>query len=147
MRVQQAKEVARQWVLEAANQIPGFSGAFYHGSVNGLPDEAALPATSDVDIMVVLADSNPVDKLGKFRYRDLLLEVSYLPADQVRSAEGVLSQYHLAGSLRTASIIADPTGRLIPLQAAVAKDFAQRRWVYTRCEQARNKVLNNLAGV
>src|SRR3954454_17782360 len=143
MRVQQAKEVARQWVLAAADQIPGFSGAFYHGSVNGLPDEAVLPATSDVDIIVVLADPNPVDKLGKFRYRDVLLEVSYLPAEQLRSAEGVLGQYHLAGSLRTASIIVDPTGQLTPLQAAVAKDLAKRRWVYKRCEQARNKVLNN----
>src|SRR5215212_2368375 len=147
MRVQQAKEVARQWVLAAADQIPGFSGAFYHGSVNGLRDEAILPATSDVDIMVVLADPDSVDKLGKFHYRDVLLEVSYLPADQVWSAERVLGQYHLAGSFRTASIIADPTGQLTSVQAAVAKDFAQRRWVYTRCEQARDKVLNNLAGV
>lgn len=144
MIVRQAKAVARQWVLEVGRSTPGFFGAFYHGSIDWLPDDAVLPATSDVDVMVVLTDPPPPSKPGKFRYRGVLLEVSYVPRDQVRSPELVLGQSHLAGSFRTPSVILDPSGQLTELQAAVAKDFAKQRWVVARCEQVRNKILAHL---
>ena len=144
MIVKHAKDLARQWVVEEASQAPGFYGAFYHGSTNWLADDAALPATSDVDVMIVLADPNPPVKLGKFVYRDVLLEVSYMPRDQLHSPELILGVSHLAGSFRTPSIIADPSGQLTKVQAAVARDFAKRRWVYERCEHARSKILRNL---
>ena len=146
MTVKHARGVARQWVIEEAGKAPGFCGAFFHGSVNWLPDDAALPATSDVDVMVVFADPPPV-KLGKFIYRDLFLEVSYLPSDQLQSPDLILGQSHLAGSFRTPSIISDPTGRLTSIQEAVSRDYAKRQWVYRRCEHARDKVLRNLRGV
>ena len=91
--------------------------------------------------MVVLDGPNPPHRPGKFIYRDVLLEVSYLSSDQVRSPEFVLGQYHLAGSFRTPSIILDPSGRLTELQEAVARDYAKRQWVYRRCEHARDKIL------
>ncbi len=84
MIVKQAKEAARRWVMEEAGQIPGFARAFYHGSTNWLPDDAVLPPTSDLDIMVVPAESDPPDKLGKFIYRYVMLEVSYLPSDELQ---------------------------------------------------------------
>ena len=147
MLVKHAKAVARQWVLEEGSHIPGFWGAFYHGSTNWLTDDAALSATSDLDVMVVLADPNPPNKPGKFIYRDVLLEVSYLPRDEVQSPEVILGQSHMAGSFRSASIIADPSGQLTTLQAAVAKDYAKRRWVRKRCEHTREKILGNLEGL
>ncbi len=131
-------------MTEEAGTLPGFHGAFFHGSMNWLPDTAALPSASDVDVMVVLAEPIPSTKLGKFLYRDVLLEVSYLPGDQLRSPDVVLGQYHLAGSFRNASIIADPSGQLTDLQVAVSRDYAKRPWVYRRCEQARDKVLQHL---
>lgn len=144
MLVKQAKAVARQWVIEEGSKIPNFSGAFYHGSTNWLPEDAALPATSDLDIMVVLADPNPPHKPGKFIYQDVMLEVSYLSSDQLQSPEVILSQSHMAGSFRAPSIILDPTGHLTQLQAVVAKAYAKRHWVYQRCLYARDKILNNL---
>jgi hypothetical protein len=144
MIVKDAKDAARQWVIEEASRAPGFYGAFYAGSANWLPDDAALPATSDVDVWVVLADPNPPDKLGKFIYRDVMLEVSYLPSDQLQSPDLILGDYHMAGSFRTPNIILDPSGHLTKLQAAVSKEYAKRQWVYKRCEDARNKVLRNL---
>lgn len=147
MRVKAAKDVARQWVIEEASRSPGFYGAFYAGSTNWLPDDAALPATSDVDIWVILTESNPPDKLGKFIYRDVILEVSYLPSEQLQSPDLILSDYHRAGSFRTPNIILDPSGQLTKLQAAVSKDYAKRQWVYKRCEHARNKVLERLQGL
>ena len=122
MIVAHAKDVARRWVIEEAGATPGFCGSFFHGSTTWLPDDAALPVASDVDVMVVTAEPRPPLKLGKFLYREVVLDVASLPSDQVGSRDHVLGQYHLAGSFRTPSIISDPTGRLTDLQAAVAKD-------------------------
>jgi hypothetical protein len=144
MIIARAKDLARQWVIEEAGKTPGFCGAFFHGSANWLTDDAALPATSDLDIMVVLADPDPPAKLGKFIYRDVMLEVSYLPRDQLRSPEQILGDYHMAGSFRAPGIISDPSGQLARLQAAVSKDYAKRQWVDKRCEDARNKILRNV---
>ena len=147
MIVKHAKDVARQWVIEEASKLPSFYGAFYHGSTNWLPDDASLPATSDVDVMVVLADPNPPDKLGKFIYRDVILEVSYLSSHQLQSPEQILGQYHMAGSFRRPSIILDASGQLTKLHASVSEDYAKRKWVYKRCEHAKDKVLRNLQGL
>ena len=136
--------MARRWVIEEAGTLPGFAGAFYHGSANWLPDDAPLPATSDLDVMVVLADTNPSVKPGKFRYRGVLLEISYLPSERLRSPDLVLGDYHLAGSFRKPGIILDPSGWLTALQAAVSTEYAKYRWVVRRCEDARNLVLRNL---
>ncbi len=144
MLVKAAKAIAHQWILDEGSKLPGFVGAFYHGSTNWLPTEATLPVTSDLDIMIVFENEVPADKLGKFRYHGVLLEVSYLPRDQVQSPEQVLGNYHLAGSFRQPGIIADPAGRLTELQAVVAQAYANRRWVEQRCQHARNNVLQNL---
>jgi len=146
MIVKEAKEVARQWVIEQASEATGFYGAFYHGSTNWLPDEAPFPPTSDLDVMLVFADPPPV-KLGKFIYRGVMLEISYLPMDQLQSPESILGQSHLAGSFKGPSIISDPSGQLTKLQAAVSKDYAKREWVYRRCQHARDKILRNLQGL
>ena len=147
MTVKDAKAIARQWVTEEASSTPGFHGAYYAGSVNWLPDDAILPPTSDVDVWVVHTDSIPSDKLGKFIYRNVLLEVSYQPTDQLQSPDRVLGDYHIAGSFRTPSIILDPSGQLTALQVAVSRAFAKRQWVYKRCEDAMNRVLRNLQNV
>ena len=143
--VKHAKDMARQWVLQEASGIPGFSGAFYHGSINWLPDHAPLPGTSDVDVMVVLDDPNPPLKPGKIIYRDVLLEIAFLPKEELRSPELVLGQYHLAGSFQSPSVILDPSGWLTELQIAVARDYVKRRWVRRRCEHARNKILTGFS--
>ncbi len=141
MIVEHAKDAARRWVIEEAGNAPGFCGAFFHGSVNWLPNDAALPPSSDVDVIVVLAGDNPPGKLGKLTYRDVMLDVSYLASDQLQSPDQVLGTYEIAGSFRTPSIILDPSGKLTNLQAAVSKDYAKRQWVHRRCEQAGNKVM------
>lgn len=147
MLVGHAKAIARQWVSEEAGNLPGFGGAFFHGSTNWLPDDAALPAASDVDVMVVLSDPHPPLKPGKFRYRDVLLEISYLSSDELRSPEEILGLSHLAGSFAAASVIADPSGHLARLHAAVSSQYAQRRWVLKRCAHARDKILANLQSI
>ncbi|MBE0696734.1 MAG: hypothetical protein IH586_07410 [Anaerolineaceae bacterium] len=141
------KLIVRQWVIEVASQTPGFLGAFFHGSINWLAEEDCLPSTSDVDVMIVLDGPTPPEKLGKLLYRGVIIEASYLPAEQIHSADQVLGLSHLAGSLQTDSIIADPTGRLRRVQAEISKDYAKREWVTRRCEQALRKVQRHLEGL
>lgn len=142
--VEHARDAARRWVIEHAEGEPGFRGAFYHGSTGWLPGDAVLPATSDVDVMVVFDDAARRTKPGKFRYHDVLLEVSYLPSERLRSPEMVLGRPELAGSFRTPSIISDPSGLLTELQEAVARDYPKRRWVIERCEGTGDNILRYL---
>ncbi len=148
MTVKQAREAGRQWMVEEASGIPGFCGAYTAGSTNWLPDDADLTTVSDLDIMVVLvADHDQAGRRGKFTYHDTLLEVSYLRNDQLQSPDQVLSDYHLAPSFRTTKVMFDPLGYLIPLLAAVARDYTKRRWVRQRCDNATDKILGYLRSI
>ncbi len=147
MLVKEAKVAARRWVYEEGRETLGFYGAFLAGSINWLPEDASLPTTSDVDIMVVLAEPDPPVKPGKFLYHDVLLEVSYLSVEQLQTPDMILGDYHIAGNFKTRNIILDPSGRLTKLQRTVSQDYAKRRWVSARCEQARDKIVTTLAGL
>jgi hypothetical protein len=141
MRIHDARALARQWVLDEAVHMAGFRGAFSHGSTNWLPGDTPLADTSDLDVMLVM-DGLEQPKLGKFKYQGVLLEVSNIARDQLQSAEQILGQYHLAGSFRMATILADPFGELAALQDAVAQGYASRYWVRRRCAHAMDKVLH-----
>lgn len=144
MLAKKAKEIARDWVAKNARKWPGFEGAFLHGSINWLPDRAMISPTSDVDIMVVATEEPPRLELGKFHHQGVTLEVSYLPADEIKTAEDILGAYHLAGSFHRPSILADKTGRLTRLQQQVASVYATRTWVLRRVHQAEAKVRSHL---
>jgi hypothetical protein len=144
MRVGFARAAAAQWVMRHARREAGFRGAYFSGSTIGLPDDAELPASSDVDVVVVTAAAQAPLKLGKFVYLDTLVEVTYLPWHRLASVEEVLASYHLAGSFRLDTIIADPTGQLRGLHTQVSRHFAERVWVHRRCENARQKIEDGL---
>ena len=144
MAVKHARDAARRWVLEEVTGEEGFRGAFYHGSTGWLPDDAVLPATSDVDVMVVFDDVELRTKPGKFRHEGVLLEVSYMPGERLGSPEMVLGRPELAGSFRGPSVISDPSGWLTTLQKAVAGNYARREWVLKRCEGTRDNLLRYL---
>jgi len=144
VKIGAARAAAADWVVRHAAGAAWFRGAFFSGSTVGLPADAELAAASDVDVMVVTAQDEPPPKPGKLRYRDTLLEVTYLPGHLLASADRVLASYHLAGSFRVDTVIADPTGHLRRLQERVARRFAQRAWVRCRCEDARRRVSDRL---
>ncbi len=144
MKVGFARNAAAEWVMAQASHESWFRGAYFSGSTIGLADEAELPAASDVDIVIVTAQEEPPLKLGKFIYRETLLEVTYLSWRQFASSEEVLRSYHLAGSFRKDTIIADPTGHLRSLQTQVSRRFSERNWVRRRCENARQRIENGL---
>ncbi|MBB6734575.1 hypothetical protein [Cohnella zeiphila] len=144
MRVGDARKAAAAWVAEHEGRVEGFEGAYISGSTVGMPDDAMLAPASDVDIVVVLSGPEPPVRLGKFRYRDALLEVTYLSWSQLSSPEKVLSSYYLAGGFRTDTILADPSGRLRELQAEVSPHFAEPAWVRRRLENVRQRIEDGL---
>lgn len=147
MKAGQARSAAVGWIAEHARADPDYRGAYFGGSTVGLPDDADLPPSSDVDVFLVTAAGDPPVKPGKFGYRGALLEVSLQPWSQLARAEDVLASYHLAGNFRTDAIIDDPTGRLRELHARVSRDFAARPWVRRRCEDALRRIETRLAAL
>jgi hypothetical protein len=143
MKVHEARTLGARWVAGHAAAIDGFAGAFLSGSVIWLPAERELPASSDVDVQVV-TDGDPPPKLGKLPYRGALVEVSFLSWEQLGPPERVLGSYHLAGSFRTGTLLADPTGRLARLRDRVAGEWASPVWVRRRCEDAERRILERL---
>ncbi|MFI1097889.1 hypothetical protein [Streptomyces sp. NPDC020917] len=147
MKVGDARAAANDWVTRYARPRPGFAGAYFTGSTVGVPGEAELPASSDVDVVVVTTDDQAPPKPGKLLHDGALLEITYLPWAELAFPDDVLTSYHLAGGFRTDAVIDDPTGRLRELHAYVAPRFARRAWVRRRCEDARHRVETRLAAV
>jgi len=141
MRVADAKEVARSWVDDTASALPGFRGAFLHGSINWMSDGDLLPSTSDVDVGVVFASSGTPPRLGKTRCEGILIEGASISEDRVTSAERLLGDCRLGHSFRTDGVLADPSGSLRRVQREVALHFADREWILARCEDARANCL------
>lgn len=147
MNIGQARQAAKEWISLHASEITGFAGAYFSGSTVGKTAEEEMPAASDVDVVIVITAEQPPMKPGKFRYQGVLLEATYLSATQLASADRVLASYHLAGSFRTDTIIADPTGALRKLQADVAMRFHELGMVRRRCREAYDRVDNGLRAI
>ena len=60
MRVGPARVAAARWVMRHACREAGFQGAYFSGSTVGLPDDAELPAASDVDVVVITPAARPI---------------------------------------------------------------------------------------
>lgn len=142
--VAQAREIARRWVEDEVDDLPGVRGAFLHGSTTWLGGDAVIPAASDVDVVVVADASIPTERRGKTRAGGVILDVSSLRTADLGSADQVLGRYHLASSFRTPSVVFDRDGWLTDLNAAVARGFARRRWVERRVDHAAERVRSNL---
>lgn len=144
MIVKDSKEIAWQWVMEEASKKPAFAGAYFIGSINWMLDDAPYPLTSDVDVQIVFEGSDPPDEHRKFHYQGVILEVSYIPRDDLQSPDAILGNYPLACHFTRSNIIADPTSQLTKIQETVSREYTQRKWVYKRCEHARDWTLTSL---
>ncbi|MGW3341991.1 hypothetical protein ACWDA3_01740 [Nonomuraea rubra] len=145
MRIEQARQVARDWVRDEGAALPGFGGAFLTGSVLWADPREELSPTSDVDVMVVAEPGAHLGHVGKFPYKGVLLEVS--STGPLGSSHEVLSDYHLAGSFHLPCVLADPSGRLTELQQVVSRDFAERPWILARCTNAMDRVRGWINGM
>jgi predicted nucleotidyltransferase len=146
MKIGMAKNIAAKWVNEIGSKGEDFLGAYISGSTAEMADDAELPETSDVDIIVVTGKPTTL-KLGKFKYEGILLEVTQIPQEEFASVEEVLISHHLANSLKRNTILLDPTGYLTSLQSQVSKHFAEKEWVIRRCRNVLDKIESSLKGI
>jgi hypothetical protein len=146
VKVGEARAEAVQWVRKYGQREEDFGGAFFGGAGAPFNDNADLPARTALDLVVVV-DREGLTNLGTFDYHGVLLDVAYVSWSQLGSPEQVLSSYHLAGSLRTDTVVEDPTGRLRPIQRGVSRGFSRMEWVRRRCQHARRRVEDRLRSV
>jgi hypothetical protein len=144
MRAGQARDIARQWVNDEGAALPGFRGALWHGSIITMPDDAELAASSDIDLVLVVDDPAAQPALGKIVRQGLLLDVSFVAADDLRDTDALLANHSLANTFHNPELLADPDGALAAVQAAMAAGFARREWVEQRCASARDRIVRNL---
>ena len=134
MRVSEAVAIATEWVESFAARNPDFRGAHFMGGITSMSVDAPFPPDSDVDICVLVhRDSpgqDPIDEL----YRGVSIEAGLRSVEEYASAERVLANPEVADHVALNSVIADPAGILVSIQPAVAREFAQGRWVIARCE-------------
>jgi hypothetical protein len=147
--VHEARAAAARWVVERAARAADFAGAYFSGSAIWREGDAELPASSDVDVVLMTRHDEAPLKPGKFRWDGVLVEATYQSWGRLGPPEGVLGDYHLAGCFRPEAPppIADPTGRLTALRAAVAPRYAEPAWVRVRCAHAERRVADGMAAV
>lgn len=142
MSVRDAKEIARHWSEHEARKIPGFVGTYLTGST-AWKDEAEIhPASSDIDVIVVIDAETLPEKLGKFANRSGLLEVGFVTLAEITEIDTILADYHLAGSFRKPTTICDPTGKITEIQTAAAAQYADAEFVLHRLKHARQNALS-----
>src|SRR6476469_5331756 len=135
--VSEVMEIVQEWVDLYARHRPNFVGAYLWGGITALPPDAPFALYRDVDVAVVLTEDTTEDE-GEVFYRGLLLEVLWKPLAAHQDVEAVLANPSQGPNMATTTILADPTGLLTPLHAAVAAGYRRRRWIAARCakEQA-----------
>lgn len=131
---------------EAAS-TPRFVGAFLTGSTKWKPADAIHRASSDVDVRVVVEGPlAPADR-HKSLYRDILLEAAFVTREELGSADEILANPHLAGSLWHPVLLLDPAGELEQLGRDVGARFARRTRVDERRSRVRHLALRFLRGI
>src|SRR5690349_8101949 len=108
VRIAEGREIAADWVREQAG--PELVGAFLTGSAAVGPGDHELPATSDLDLIMITEGPAPA-KIGKHWHRGVLLDVSSLAAAEL-DVPTILGTSYLAPFVADGRILYDPTGLL-----------------------------------
>lgn len=143
MRVDEAVEIAGEWVREHGSRLPGFVGAHLAGSISQLPRDAILLDPTDIDIFCVMEDGKEFSQ-RKFLFHGALMETVARNVKEYSSAEELLSSPYGAHHLAADSVLADPKGLLTRLNQRVKVEFPERRWVRARSTNARSIVQQTL---
>jgi hypothetical protein len=144
-----AREVVAAWVAAEAASDPAFRGAFLTGSITTLPGGAALPRTSDVDVTVLVAASEQAldRRAGKRLVDGLLVDASYLDERALADPAWVAASFVFAPSFRGGQVVADPTGHLGRLEAAIAPGFATPAAVRARTADVHRRIRARFAAL
>lgn len=139
-----ARRIAAGWVAEEVARAPSETlGVLTHGSINGMADQDPFPASSDVDLAIVVPELDPTrHRPCKHSYGGIAIEVFHLPLARLSSVEALLADWAVGPSLATGQVLFDQQGRLAALQNAVRPEFRRRPWVRQRCRSLRDHALS-----
>jgi hypothetical protein len=138
--VEEARAAAVDWVRRQAG--PNLLGAFLTGSAAVAGGGEDLPATSDVDVIMVTAGSAPA-KIGKLWHSGVLLDVSSMSADDL-DATTVATTSYLAPFVARGRIVHDPFGHLAALRSRVVALVDRPEWVRRRVAEVRGRITSGL---
>ena len=165
--VDEARAVVAGWMRAQAAADPAFRGAFLTGSAADLPGAAPLPRSSDVDLTVLVATSStaavdrPISgvatgptaaaasgrRSGKQLVGGVLVDVSYLEERALADPAWVATSFVYAPSFRGGQVLADPTGHLARLEAAIAPSFAAPAAVRARTADVHRRIRARLTAL
>ncbi|HYD41722.1 MAG TPA: hypothetical protein VEB43_12920 [Anaeromyxobacter sp.] len=140
----EARLVAAEWVRAGAASIPAFVGALLAGSARERAPDDPHPETSDLDVWIVVDAAVPdtvAEPEGRFairklHHRGVLIERAFFPWERLSEPARVLGDVYVAPTLVAPALLADPSGRLERVAAAVGADFRRRSHVRRRVEGA-----------
>ena len=144
--VDEARRVVARWVHAEVAAEPGFRGAFLTGSATDLPGAATLPRSSDVDVTVLVAAAAE-RRSGKQVVDGVLADVSYLEERVLADPAWVAASFVYAPSFRGGQVLADPTGHLGRLEAAIAPEFATPAAVRARTADVHRRIRARLTAL
>lgn len=136
----EALAAAATWITES--RLP-FRAAFIGGSMAWADPDLPYDPASDIDCYLVVNGDPPDGKIGKIRVDGVLLDVSWLPWQQLVEAE---SHAVLASLLHFGRIVRDDTGKLTALQERISGRFTDHDRIATRLEDMRARIRNGLSG-
>jgi hypothetical protein len=139
MKIGEARRRAGALVESLRGEV-AVEGAYLIGSTATAPSDVELPATSDLDVMVVVSNDIPPRKPGKVDIGEAVIEVSFVAKSRLLPPERAMTDYHLAHGLRHDSILLEGEGWLRTLHEQVAATFTDPPCVAARCENAHGKI-------
>ena len=153
MKVIEAKAIAKQWVEQRAKELPNFVCAFFVGSVACMHDDEDFPATSDIDLRIVVDQdvpdllSNPSGEFAqtKLLVQGVILEPQYWSKDYfMKFASEILGNPLGAVSFFRPNAILDPNGDLVRAHRKVHASYQDAFWVRKRCANAQEHAITRL---
>jgi hypothetical protein len=132
MNTLSAVAVARAWISDQGVRIPGFCGAHLMGSTLSMPSDAEFPSYGDLDFNIVVEGDQPTETYNVL-CNGVILEYSIVSRAQYTTPEAVLANPELAWNLAQPGVLVDHDGALTALNAAVSRQYGERRWVMARC--------------
>jgi len=147
MTKERAIKTVTKWIIEIGSKTDNYVGAYFSGSIIDRENNEHLSPTSDVDVFVVLNCEKCTEKLGKFIYDNLLIEISYIELDKLLPPKELVKIDVLAGSFFKNNIIDDPTGILHDIHNIVKSDFSKMKNVIDRRDRCIWRSQNGLQNV
>ncbi|MBN1867041.1 hypothetical protein JW916_07080 [Candidatus Sumerlaeota bacterium] len=147
MKVREAKQAACKWIEENAASYPGYKGAIIAGSANAMDPEAEWPATSDVDLWLMVENPKATPRQKKILFEGVIVEAVPTRLAHFDDPEEVLGDPYKAHHFAVNNILSDPTGILSDVQKAVGPKFAEPKWVLERLRGANGSARHKLTKV